>query len=253
MRANSNNCGGRLERSSRAWLAPLAALALIGAAIDLSGTLPVRADDPFGEDLPPAQSESPVEFLPQPTSVEATILLALDRPTTFEFVQKPLQDVINDLKDLHDIEIRLDDKALVDAGIAMDMPITLSRMNGIRFKTVLELLRRQYGLYHLIQDEMLLLTSKEVAEAEENMIIRVYPVADLIDQAGFNSLIELITETVHKDSWEDCGTGKGKIEPSSTSKSLVIAQTRHIHDQVLQLLRSLRSARRLADTAVGSK
>jgi hypothetical protein len=31
--------------------------------------------------------------------------------------------------------------------------------------------------------------------------------------ADFNSLIELITETVNKDSWEESGTGKGKIEP----------------------------------------
>ena len=41
---------------------------------------------------------------------EKKIKKALDTPVSIEFVEEPLQDVANDLKDLLDIEIQLDDK-----------------------------------------------------------------------------------------------------------------------------------------------
>ena len=114
------------------------------------------------------------------TPAEQKIREALGKPTSIEFVEEPLQDVVNDLKDLHDIEIQLDDKALDDAGILRDTAITLPRIKGISFRSVLGLLRKKYGLHYLIQDDMLLVTSKDVAEAEENLVRKVYPVGDLV-------------------------------------------------------------------------
>ena len=114
------------------------------------------------------------------TPAEKKIRDSLGEPTSIEFVEEPLADVVNDLKDLHDIEIQLDDKALDDAGVPRDTPITLPRIKGISFRSVLGLLRKKYGLYYLIQDDMLLITSKDVAESEDNLVRKVYPVGDLV-------------------------------------------------------------------------
>ena len=61
-----------------------------------------------------------------------------------------------------------------------DTPITLPRIKGMAFHSVLSLLRKKYGLYYLVQDDMMLWTTKEVAESEENLVRKVYPVGDLV-------------------------------------------------------------------------
>ena len=48
---------------------------------------------------------------------ERKIREALNQPTQIEFVETPLKDVIDYLKDLHHIEIQLDTSALKEAGV----------------------------------------------------------------------------------------------------------------------------------------
>jgi general secretion pathway protein D len=65
-------------------------------------------------------------------------------------------------------------------------------------------------------------------------------------QADFDSLIDLITSTVHPTSWEEAG-GNGSIAPFETNLSLVISQTQEIHEEIADLLEQLR---RLQDLQV---
>ena len=55
---------------------------------------------------------------------EKKISEALKSPTQLEFIETPLQDVVDYLKDFHDIEIQIDNRALDDVGIGSDTPIT---------------------------------------------------------------------------------------------------------------------------------
>ena len=48
----------------------------------------------------------------------------IENPTTMDFTETPLQDAVDYLKELHNIEIQLDTKALGDAGIAPDTAVT---------------------------------------------------------------------------------------------------------------------------------
>ena len=64
--------------------------------------------------------------------------------------------------------------------------------------------------------------------------------------ADFDSLIELITNTVNPDSWKDNG-GEGTISPFETNLSLVVSQTQEVHDKIVELLEQLR---RLQDLQV---
>ena len=65
--------------------------------------------------------------------------------------------------------------------------------------------------------------------------------------ADFDSLMELITSTVERDSWVENGTGEGEIQPFPTNLSLVISQTQRVHEQIADLLEQLR---RLQDLQV---
>ena len=64
--------------------------------------------------------------------------------------------------------------------------------------------------------------------------------------ADFDSLIDLIQNTIAPDSWLDAG-GAGTIEPFETSLSLVVSQTQQIHEEITDLLEQLR---RLQDLQV---
>jgi general secretion pathway protein D len=55
----------------------------------------------------------------------------------------------------------------------------------------------------------------------------------------FDSLIDLIKETVNPDSWGDQG-GPGNVREFGPRACLVFSQTEHVHEQVAHLLAALR-------------
>lgn len=57
--------------------------------------------------------------------------------------------------------------------------------------------------------------------------------------ADFDTLINLITNTVSPDSWEENG-GNGAMEPYPANLSLVISTTQEVHEEVAALLEQLR-------------
>ncbi|MCY2992662.1 MAG: general secretion pathway protein GspD [Planctomycetota bacterium] len=65
-------------------------------------------------------------------------------------------------------------------------------------------------------------------------------------QADFDTLIDLITQTIAPQTWSAVG-GPGSIERFPTNLSLVISQTQEIHEQIADLLEQLR---RLQDLQV---
>ena len=116
--------------------------------------------------------------LANPGSKEQKIYAVLDEPVSrFEFTETPLRDVIVQIRDAQGIPVELDVKALEDAGIDLDTPIT-QNLSGISLRSALRLLLGNIDLTYLIKDEVLLITTKE--KAQENLVVKVYPVADLV-------------------------------------------------------------------------
>mgnify|MGYP002623647870 CR=1 FL=1 len=108
---------------------------------------------------------------------EEKIFAALEDATTLEFIETPLQDVIDYLKDLHGIEIQIDHRALEDVGIGSDTPITRN-LKGITLRSALRLMLKEMDLTYVVRDEVLQITTPE--EAESELTTKVYPVADLV-------------------------------------------------------------------------
>lgn len=116
------------------------------------------------------------------TDNELKIEDALYEKTECDFIDQPLSDVMDYFKQLHGIEIQLDKKALSAAGVDGDMPITRS-LKGVTLRSALKLILGELDLTYVIRHEVLLITSK--TEADSMQEVRVYPVADLVDQNPF--------------------------------------------------------------------
>lgn len=66
-------------------------------------------------------------------------------------------------------------------------------------------------------------------------------------QPDFDSLIQLITQTIQPSSWQEVG-GPGSIEQFETNLSLVVSQTQEVHEQIADLLEQLRKLQDLQVT-----
>ena len=111
-------------------------------------------------------------------SAEKKIFDALDKKVeSFEFTETPIRDVIAQIEDAQGIPVEIDMKALEDAGFDLETPLTKS-ISGISLRSALRLLLGDLDLAYIIKDEVMLITTKE--KAAEHIVIKVYPVADLV-------------------------------------------------------------------------
>jgi hypothetical protein len=115
--------------------------------------------------------------LPAKSPAEARIRRELESPTTLEFIETPLDEVVTYLQDLHGIAVQLDHKALEDAQVFGDAPVSFS-VKDVSLRTSLRLLLRPLDLTYIVEDEVLLITTTEVAS--QQVINVVYPLGDLV-------------------------------------------------------------------------
>jgi hypothetical protein len=165
------------------------------------------------------------------------------KPNGLDFTETPLNQVVSSLQDEYGIPIQLDVLALQDAGLDPEEPVTVNA-HGISLKSALRLMLKRHQLTYNIQDEVLLITTRETAEA--NLLTCVYSVRDLVngadDAAGVQSLIQVVTSCIASESWSENGGGHAEIRPLKPGV-LVISQTEDAHDQIGELLEALRQIR----------
>jgi len=245
MLTNSNSGRFGISRRTRTCLGLTAIVVLACSALFVAQPSRVRAMDPGAATSPTQTGDRPVEFFPQPSEAEQKILIALGKPTSFDFVENTLQDAVDFLKEFHQIEIVLDKKTLADVGQGCDTEVTF-KSNNLSLRSALRLLLTELdGLTFCIQNEVLMITTREIADA--SLFTRTYPVGDLID-TDYESLTTAIRSSVYPGTWSKVG-GPGSLETVPAVNSLVISQTQEAHDAVLQLLRSLRAAQAVAVNA----
>lgn len=199
-------------------------------ALDLIGKIGDQAIPPNGsEHKPPVP-----EFLPRPSAKEQSILDALNQPMEVALRDNDLPSALEYLKELHSIEIWVD-SAQINAG---EITVTLEARE-ISLRSCLNLLLVPRGMAYLVEDDVLKITTREVAEL--TFVTRTYPAADL-----FETLEEAdeLTEVL------ECGLGlpldegaRRSLKISLKSRAIVARQTHQTHDRLLQILRDLRNAR----------
>jgi hypothetical protein len=210
------------------------------------GTLPAGPAQSEQSEAPaqPVAESSHVVTSSESSAVEA-IRKALDEKTKLDFTEQPLDDVVFYLRDYHHIPIQLDVKALEDMSIGTDTPVTRN-VEGISLRSALRLMLASLDLTYIIKDEVLLITTPDVAS--NTFVTKIYPVGDLTARqdaaAGedFESLIQVIRSTIAPKAWSGAG-GMANVVPLPAARALVIMQTDDAQQEIGELLAGLRRVR----------
>lgn len=181
----------------------------------------------------------------QPTIADLAIQRALSQEISVSLVDMSPGEVADYFESACGIQILLDHKSLIEG--ASDKATVTLQVNRIRAGAALRIALEQLDCAYVPRDGVLVITT--ATEAESRMVTRTYDVADLVwnsryQAADFESMIELITTTLAPTSWEEVG-GPGAIQEyeSDGLLCLVISQTAEVHDDIADLLDSLRRTR----------
>ena len=120
-------------------------------------------------------------------------------------------------------------------------------LKGGSLKSALRLMLRDLGLAYVIRDDVLLITTTDVADF--TLTTKSYDVADLVvylDQHNvpsedYEPLIDAIQSTVFPNNCDQNGR-VGSIVGANfgTAKVLVVSQTYEVHGQIAELLKGIR-------------
>lgn len=112
-----------------------------------------------------------------PRESERKVRAALKKEVVLDFRKTPISEAVAYVKDFVGVEIQLDLKALRDAGIESDTPITFD-VKGVSLKSALNLMLRPLDLTYIYKDEVLLITTPE--QVQQYVKTKVYDVRDLL-------------------------------------------------------------------------
>ena len=134
----------------------------------------------------------------------------------------------------------VDGIALEEEGFTTQTESTL-HVSNITLRSALSILLNDLDLGWVIENEALKITSK--TRLKGKLVAQAYQVTKLAGsedgrEQRLERLIELITETVAPDTWQQVG-GRGTIQSFPGGSSLVVRQTEDVHVQIQTLLQSL--------------
>jgi general secretion pathway protein D len=259
---------------------------------------------------------------------EKQIYDRLATPVDVNYKNRPIAEVMQDLAAVTNIPIVMDGRAMADASVQSDSPVTLELTKPISLKSALNLILADFGMTYIIEDDVLKITTHEAKKTR--VWAKTYRVTDLVTpipnftagyedglagamraayqmtnqqadvqvmplslaglaaggngsgnlnpkamaqfggmsnagnypglrgQAGGGGaygggfmpfeLINLIQTTIAPDTWQDTVGGPSTIAPYAQNLSLVISTTSEVHDQIAELLASLRKLQNLQVT-----
>jgi len=110
--------------------------------------------------------------------VERAIERQLEQPISgLNWKDTALSQVISDLEAMTGVNVEPDTRALREAGVSLDLPMTLS-VENVKLKSALNLLLNQAKLTYVVKEQALVITTEDHARSKVRMV--VHPVADLI-------------------------------------------------------------------------
>lgn len=186
------------------------------------------------ESIDPIYTGSPMQL-----SIEAKIRQTLDEPTTVEFIDSPLEDILHYLEDYHAIEIEIDERAFDLGSDDSAKPVTRN-LTKLSLRSALSHILSEFDLTFLVEDEVLLITSPETARTHLRTV--VYPVGDLItanddSKEKGEELIAVLKSLVNP---------YGSSEPNRVfallGNHLIVQQPEAAHEEIQKVLDALRRA-----------
>jgi Flp pilus assembly secretin CpaC len=111
--------------------------------------------------------------------VERRIERKLEEPITVHWKDKTLAQAIDDLRALSGENVEPETRALREAGVSLDMPITDRSLENIKLRSVLNILLGDAKLTYVIKHQSLQITTEDRARDKKTKMV-IHPVADLI-------------------------------------------------------------------------
>jgi len=221
----------------------------------ISGTF-AADNDPFGPNgAAPLTVPFKTIIVPDSRSSEDKILEQLACKTELDFADNPspLKDVIDYIRTKHNIEVVLDQEALKQAGLDPAATLVSKSLKDISLRSALKLILSNWQLTYIIDNEVLLITTKDHANA--SLKTKIYDIRDLVgvkngspDSDAISEIVQLITSTIEPASWKtDIGSGQGSVRSFTKNGICVLIayQTFDAHEQIAILLDELREHRQV--------
>jgi hypothetical protein len=154
---------------------------------------------------------------------------------------------MNYLKDLHQIEIQLDIRALEDAGIGSDTPMRRT-LTGIPLRSALHIMLADFDMAYVVKDDILLITTQE--KASQMREVRVYDVTELVaPDAQANEVGQMLSVLMSEGVQQSVG---GQLVPPGLQNVrivpmrdlLVVRASQDEHDEIERVLSRLAIALR---------
>lgn len=103
---------------------------------------------------------------------------AMQNKVDVKFSETPLSEVMDVLSELSGVPIVLDPSGMAAEGVTSDTPVTIRLNQQISLRSALNLILAPLRLSHVIQDEVLRVTSEQARDS--NVYPQVYNVGDLV-------------------------------------------------------------------------
>jgi len=167
---------------------------------------------------------------------------------TWQFEDEPLDVVMHRIERETGIPVILDTLSLSAVIDTNDFPRVSATIKDTTLGDAIGSVLRRVGepLRCTVKNGALFITT---SEGDEFLLTRLYQVGNLVTyvdengetQSDFESLIDLIANTIQPDTWDDFG-GAGKISYTRASgiDCLIVSQTLEVQQEVFDLLTSVR-------------
>jgi hypothetical protein len=163
-----------------------------------------------------------------------------------DFVDTPLKDLVEQLATDYGIPIQLDKAAMDEAGINGDQGVTVN-LHNISLQSALKIMLKTVQLTYIIRDEVLFITTPEAAARE--LKVCVYNLNGIVSDHGsdLDSVADVIRSCIATETWAINGGGQSEIRTIKPDL-LVVSQTSAVHEQVRDLLDTIRKTHQQGGT-----
>jgi hypothetical protein len=145
----------------------------------------------------------------------------LAKPAEAEFVDQPLNSVIEYFKDYCKVQIYVKKRNVEEQGFDPSTATVNISLKGVPTSRMLQLILENFKLDYTIQDGVVIISTPEDLESQEQLAVKVYDLRNWLGIAPSNKevdrLIDVVTKTIYPQSWTEVG-GVGSIESLAAPK-----------------------------------
>lgn len=225
---------------------PALVVAVVGCSALHGQTMPDRGDAALAESGDPASPvrrtsryAARVKRLDPHEATDAALEGPLARTLSVEFQETPLRDAVAQLADTLGIQIRIDLKALEEAGVDRENPLTVALADAPA-RAILRAALHPLDLTAIPRDGALVVTTREAAK--NDLAIWFYPLPGGLDASDVDTLVRRLVVPAAGERFGGDATIVPVSGDSPAGLGVTILAPDAVHERILALLAGLDEA-----------